>query len=103
MVILELMKKRLNQGLDPNLYYYRDNHQHEVDVIYKSGHQLIPIEIKSAQTYTPTFLSSLYYFQKLAGERASKGYLIYSGEFEQNISGIDVLNFKNSAKIVSGL
>lgn len=96
MVILELMKKRLNQGLESNLYYYRDNHQHEVDVIYKSGSQLIPIEIKSAQTFTPTFLNSLHYYKKIAGERVGNAYLIYAGEFEQKVGGVQILNFKNS-------
>ena len=27
LVILELMKYRLNQGKEPNLYFYRDNHR----------------------------------------------------------------------------
>ena len=50
LVILELMKYRHNHGLDPNFYYYRDNHKNEVDVIIKQANQLIPIEIKSSKT-----------------------------------------------------
>jgi len=51
LVILELMKARLNQGLEPQLYFYRDQQGNEVDVIYKSANVLIPVEIKAAQTF----------------------------------------------------
>lgn len=94
LVILELMKYRYNQGLDANMYFYRDQHQHEVDLIYKSGHQLLPIEIKSAQTFHPEFLKNLHYFQKVAGDRAPTGLLLYAGDQSQLVQGIEVLNYE---------
>ena len=37
-IILELRKHRLNQGLDPSLFFYRDIQKNEeVDIIYKKG------------------------------------------------------------------
>ena len=65
LVILELIKHRNNQGLDPQLYYYRDVQKKEVDVIFKQGNQLIPIEIKSSKTYHPEFLEKLISFKNL--------------------------------------
>lgn len=59
LMILELMKYRFNKGKNPNLYYYRDNHQNEVDVIIKYGHELIPIEIKSSETFHSSFLKNI--------------------------------------------
>jgi len=59
LVVLELVKTRLNQGLDPNLYFFRDNHKNEVDLLYKKAHELIPIEIKSAKSFDRTFLKGL--------------------------------------------
>ncbi len=94
-VILEMLKHRYNQALDPRLYYYRDNHQHEIDVIFKQGHDLIPIEIKSSQTFHPQFLKGLDYFQKLVGDRCPRGYLIYTGDQEQKIGNWKILNYQN--------
>jgi predicted AAA+ superfamily ATPase len=99
LIILELLKYRQNEGLDPNLYYYRDVQQNEVDLIFKNGHDLIPIEIKSSMTFHKDFLKGLLFFQNLVKERASKGYLIYAGELEQDILSIKILNYKNSIEL----
>jgi predicted AAA+ superfamily ATPase len=100
LVVLELMKARLNKGLEPQLYYYRDNHQNEVDVIFKQAQHLIPIEIKASQTFNPAFLKNLHFYQKLVGTRAPRGFLIYTGEHQQRVGELEVLSFKNAGRIV---
>lgn len=99
LVVIEMMKLRLNQGLEPNLYYYRDSHKNEVDLIYKQGSQLVPIEIKSSQTFNPYYLKNLNFFKKLVNERMNKGFLIYSGDFEQSMKEFKLINFKNLADV----
>lgn len=99
-VILELKKYRLNRGLDPSLFYYRDIQKNEIDVIYKKGHNLVPIEIKSSKTYHTEFIEKLRYFQMIAKERAPEAFLIYGGESEQKIHSARLLNFKHAAKAV---
>lgn len=101
LIVLELMKWRYNKGLDPQLYYYRDTQRHEVDLIFQKGSTLVPIEIKSAKTYNSEFLKSLHFFQKIAKDRAPKGYLIYSGELEQKIHSIELLNYRNAFEALS--
>lgn len=98
LVILELLKWRYNHGLDPQLYYYRDVQKKEVDVIFKDGHNLIPIEIKSSRTFNSEFLKKLEFFQQLVGDRAPNGYLIYAGDQEQQIHSIRLLNFKKAVR-----
>ncbi len=95
MVILELLKKRFNAGLDNNLYFYRDNHGNEVDVLQESGYQLNLFEIKSSQTYTSHFLKGLDYLRKLIPDRISDSNMIYSGEQEMTINGHRIINFRN--------
>ena len=99
LVLLELMKSRLNRGLDPQLYYYRDAQQNEIDVIFKQGNQLIPIEIKASKTFTPEFLKKLHFFQDLTEGRSPAGYLIYAGDQEQKIHSIRLLNYKHVSQI----
>lgn len=101
LVVLELMKARLNQGLDPNLYYFRDSHGHEVDLIYQSGRELIPIEIKSSQTFNSEFLKNLQFFQDLAKQRCKQGFLIYAGEHEQKIGSFQVLHYTKANQSVA--
>ncbi len=95
MVILELLKKRFNAGLDNNLYFYRDNHGNEVDVLQESGYQLNLFEIKPSQTYTSHFLKGLDYLRKLIPDRISDSNMIYSGEQEMTINGHRIINFRN--------
>lgn len=94
-IVGEFIKNRLNKGLEPSFYFYRDSNQNEVDLLYKVGHQLIPIEIKSSQTFHAQFLKGLNYFKSLAKDRCPKGLLIYAGEQEQEIQNVKVFNFKN--------
>ena len=95
MVIMELVKRRLNQGLDPNLYFYRDSHHFEIDVVQKQGNELIPYEIKSAQTFHPGFLNGLNRFKKLFKERITGMFLIYDGEMQTLTQDVHLLNFRN--------
>ncbi len=99
MVVLECVKHQLNQGKDPSLYYYRDSNQHEVDLIYKAGHALVPIEIKSSMTFNSEFLKGLVYFQNVAPARVSNGFLVYAGQQEQAIKGFNVINYHNVHQI----
>ena len=95
MVVLELLKNRFNAGLDNNLYFYRDNHGNEVDVVQESGNRLKLFEIKSSQTFTSQFLKGLDYLQKLIPDRIEYSSLIYAGAQEMMIKGHKVMNYRN--------
>lgn len=99
MVVMDLIKTRYNQGLDPRLFFYRDQY-HEIDVIYKTGNQLIPIEIKSSQTFTPSFTKGLDYFAQLFPRECARGYVIYAGELSQAIGWRTLLNYQKLAQIM---
>lgn len=83
MVIMEILKQRFNEGLDPSMFFYRDSHHVEVDLVLRRGNQLIPVEIKSSGTYHPDFLKGLNYFEKLFTKRVNESWLIYDGKLEQ--------------------
>jgi predicted AAA+ superfamily ATPase len=99
LVLLELVKARYNQGLDPNMYFYRDSQGKEVDVIYQRGRELIPIEIKSSRTYNSAFLETLRLFHELAQDRAPKSFLIYGGE-EGQVNATTLLSWQQAARSV---
>lgn len=99
LIILELLKNRLNKGEEPNFYYYRDNNQNEVDLLIQNGSSIIAVEIKSSQTFNPAFLKGLCYFKEIAKSKYQSGYLLYTGNQEQKINDFQVLNYKHSTKI----
>ncbi|HHE38592.1 MAG TPA: ATP-binding protein, partial [Candidatus Cloacimonetes bacterium] len=77
-VVSEFLKYRLHKGLDSNLYYFRDSHGNEVDIIIETGYGSVPIEIKSGQTINFSFFKGLDIFGKLEHGYKSSG-LIYGG------------------------
>ena len=101
MVIIECVKSRTNIALDPNLYFYRDSHHNEVDLIHKQGEKLIPIEIKASQTYNPHFIKSLVRFRSIS-KNSGTGYVIYAGNQSFITKNeIEVIGFENAMEIVS--
>lgn len=99
LVILDFYKQLLNQGRDARIYYYRDRSQNEVDLIWQSGRDLIPIEIKYGQTYRPEFIKNLIYFQQIAQDRVPCGYVIYTGEPGPQQGSWRLIHYQDLAKI----
>lgn len=93
--VLEVLKSRLNQGLSPNLYFWRDVSGHEVDLIGEWGGKIHAIEIKWSSTFNPDHLKNLKAFKKLASAKSElpiEQTLIYNGENQGLIGDVDVLN-----------
>ena len=96
LVILELIKFRYNKGLDHNLFFYRDSHQNEVDVLFKQGNKFNCAEIISGRTFQPRFVKGLEYFKKNFPEQINNSFCIYSGDNEHAYYSHRILNFKNA-------
>jgi predicted AAA+ superfamily ATPase len=92
LVTTEILKLRLNRGLRPELYFYRDTHGNEVDLIVREGRKLVPVEIKSAATFNVDFVKGIEQFRKVVGSRSSLGYVLYNGEQRFQFKGTQVLN-----------
>lgn len=98
MVVIEAVKTRLNKGLDPNLFFYRDSNGNEVDLIYKRSRELIPVEIKSARTLNDKFFKGIKYFRKISS-KAAEGYLLYAGELTPDTASVKVRHFTGTREI----
>lgn len=94
-VVMELMKARYNQAVDPRLYFFRDVSGKEVDLLFQKGSELVPIEIKSGRTFLPSYLEGLHYFHQQAPKKAKGGALIYRGEQSQKIGDFELLTPEN--------
>ncbi|HRY33088.1 MAG TPA: ATP-binding protein [Bacteroidales bacterium] len=92
MIMGELMKAKLNQGLEPSLTFWRDKTGHEVDCILEEGNSLMPVEIKAGRTFQEEYLKGIKYYRKLAGENLPS-ILIYGGNQEYTVENVIILPY----------
>ncbi len=76
--------------IQTNLYFWRDNHGNEVDVIIDRGDQLIPIQVKSGLTINADYFKGLKYWQAL-NKNQLEAWLVYAGDESQQRSVAHVL------------
>lgn len=98
LVVIEALKARLNLGLDPNMYFYRDNNKNEIDLIFKKYNDFIPIEIKSSMTWHDSLAKSLRFFPESFGI-SSKGFMIYAGDKTFESEHYHVISYENVSKV----
>lgn len=93
LLVIETYKRMLNQGIQPQLHFYRDSHGNEVDLLISRGRQFAAVEIKSAQTFQPEFISGIEQFRSLLSEEETvQGLLWYDGEQQTEYKGMTVCN-----------
>ena len=89
-VVSELYKSFMHRGEQPRLCFWRDAAGHEIDAIIDMGAELIPVEIKSAQTVASDFFDNLGYWRNLTGNEDARSTLIYGGDRAFKRSGVFV-------------
>ncbi len=97
MMLMELLKTRFNKALRSNLYYFRDNSGHEIDVLIDEGEKIIPVEIKASQTIAPGFFKGLEFWEKLTGNK--EGYIVYGGSENNTVNKKKIIGWKDVSRI----
>lgn len=95
MIVIDLYKINCNLGNIAELYFYRDNNQREIDLIIQQGRKLIPIEIKSSESFSRHFLSNLNLFHNITNSE-QPGILIYEGLYEAKVNNNVIINYTNA-------
>ncbi len=98
LVVLESLKARYNRGLTPNLYFYRDNQGHEIDLLHQRGSELSGIEIKSASTWSPSFKKALEHFHQRIHSLSTRT-VVYSGDAIEFTDGIQAMSFMDVERL----
>ncbi|HRW58214.1 MAG TPA: ATP-binding protein [Chlamydiales bacterium] len=79
-VISEIIKKKINKNLQPNVYFWRDQAGHEIDCVLEKSNEIIPIEIKSSKTINDSYFSNLLYWNKISSSDSKNNIIIYAGK-----------------------
>ena len=82
-----------------DLYFWRDNVGHEVDVLIDTSQGLQALEIKSGGTFASDWTASLKKWQKLAGDESIQPSLVYGGDASYEREGLHVWGWQEIANV----
>ena len=74
-VISEIIKSYNAQGIRPNISYYRDKEQNEIDLVFYKNDTLHPFEIKKTSSPNKGMIKTFNLLEK-TGKKIGKGGLI---------------------------
>jgi len=88
-VISEILKQRANKGIKGGVFFYRDRHGKEIDLLLESEENLIIAEAKAGQTIPVDALGkSLKLVNELSKNKPAKTIIIYGGEMLNTIKDV---------------
>ena len=95
LIVMEALKQRYNKGKESNIFFFRDAKGNEIDLLIREAGELKAIEIKSSQTYAPSFEDVLKNTNSLLTTPVSKRAVVYAGNMENATADIALLNYRN--------
>lgn len=100
MVISEIVKDRLNKGLEPKCFFWRDKSGREIDCLIEKADKFVAIEIKAAKTASKEYFDNLIYWNSLSGNGSDNSFVVYGGEETLKNKFGTLLNWKGVGEIV---
>lgn len=98
LIMTEVHKIKENSLRNEKLYFWRDSHHNEADLVIDSGTQLHAVEIKSARTYNQEMLKGLYQWQALNPKMNRLLTLVYAGSANQSIGEVQLNGWETFLK-----
>lgn len=94
-VITNILKNHRNKGQAPQLFFYRDRSQHEVDLLVQTPTGYCAYEIKSSSTFSKGFFDGIIYLKSLLNERLISSAVVYTGNEETPTLENGIINYRN--------
>ena len=102
-IINEIVKANYNMGESFELYYWRDNHKKELDLIIDFGVKKYGIEIKSSETISQKYFDGLKYWSELSKTSKANMYLIYGGRESHKRNDMNVVSWEKIYDTILGI
>lgn len=94
-VVTELLKHRTNRGESTGLYFYRDAHQVEVDVLIEEPGKFTLVEAKAGQTVSDDLLKNLFAVGQALGKRGQiESLAVIGGDRTQKRTQVAVVSWR---------
>jgi len=94
-VVIEFLKYFWSDGRDAPLYFFRDSHGSEVDLIIERARRIIGVEIKAGQTIQNEFFKGLDFLKHLAGKDMLGRAVVYGGRSEFSREDVSIYSYLN--------
>lgn len=101
LVVSEILKSKTNLGQTDLGYFVRDRNGNEVDYVQEKRGELFYTEIKAAKTFAPDFLKGINYWSAIETATQPNNSVVYAGEGNKTISGVNIVNWKNLDPIIN--
>jgi hypothetical protein len=95
LVVSEFVKQRYNSGFPADLYFWRDNTGHEVDLLFEISGKLQAIEIKSGATFANDWPQAVRKWLSFAKDAALPPQIIYGGEETYQRESLQVRSWRD--------
>ncbi len=92
LVIVDILKGAFNRGIRPEAFFFRDSHGNEVDMLIREKGCLIPLEIKSAVTFSSDFVKGIERFRALKPGPIAPGAVLYGGTQRFVLRDVSIFN-----------
>lgn len=99
LVINEFIKRRYNRGENYHPFFWQDHHGKEIDCLLENGARIVPVEVKSGRTFSPSYFDNLKYWYQLPGREHDKGYVVYGGDESFQTSSGGLVSWRDLEKI----
>jgi predicted AAA+ superfamily ATPase len=96
-VLGEFVKRRFNAGQPADLFFWRDNVGHEVDLLYETPQGLQAVEIKSGATFAADWPQAISKWSSFAKDEALPPMLVFGGEGVFERQGCRVVGWRELA------
>ena len=93
-VVSELIKQRFNAGQSRELFFWRDNVGHEVDVVLETPQGLQAIEIKSGSTFASDWPQAARKWTEFSDTPTLPPLIIYGGADSYARQGCEVIGWR---------
>ena len=99
MVVADILKARLNRGLEPDMYFVRDYKGFEVDLLVDNGRKVDLYEIKSSVSFHESFADNVNSLGAIM-DNVNHKTVVYSGE-AASAKGVEFVNYANVGQMFS--
>ncbi len=100
LVVSEIIKSICHSGTHQEVYFYRDHHGNEIDIVLENGMTQSLIEIKSSQTIQPEFFKAIAAFPQTEGVTLQK-FIVYGGATQYERNGTTIVPWASAGSILS--
>lgn len=98
LIIIELLKQRINTAQAINLWFFRDNNGNEIDCIIEEK-TLTLIEIKSARTFREDALKGIRFVDRMIVDRPIKKIIVSGGDESFPFKGNNIVSWRDLPSI----